>query len=439
MQRMRRSLSLPRVSACLVALLISLAAVSGCCVACDPKKPQAAAPSAAQPPAVLILLSFDGFRWDYDARIPTPNLHRVIARGVRAERLIPSFPSKTFPNHYTIVTGLYPAHHGIVGNSMWDPAMQATFGMSDRVAVADARWWGGEPLWVTVQRQGLIAGIMFWPGSEAPIAGVQPRYWKPYVAPLPSDDARVDQLLAWLDLPATERPSFLTAYFSDADSAGHEFGPDSEELRAAVTKIDGEIGRLIAGLDARGLTDRVNLAMTADHGMAATSPDRVIVVSDYVDLASIRITDINPTLGIVPREGVSVDDLLKKLAAAHPHLHVYRREQTPSHWHYRDNPRIPPIVGVADEGWTVIETRPTDAKRQPGVGGTHGYDPAIRSMQGLFVAAGPAFRRGVVVPPFENVHLYNALAAALHVKPAPNDGDPRIARQLLVTPPAGTQ
>lgn len=435
MQRMRRSLFLLRVSACLLALLISLATVSGCCVACDPKKPR---PAAQQPPAVLILLSFDGFRWDYDAKIPTPNLHRVMARGVRAERLIPSFPSKTFPNHYTIVTGLYPAHHGIVGNSMWDPQMQATFGMSDRVAVADGRWWGGEPLWVTAERQGLITGIMFWPGSEAAIAGVRPRYWKPYVAPLPSDDERVDQLLAWLDLPAAERPSFLTAYFSDADNAGHEFGPDSQELRAAVTKIDGEIGRLIAGLDARGLTDRVNLVMTADHGMAATSPDRVIVVSDYVDLASIRITDINPTLGIVPREGVSTDDVLKKLARAHPHLHVYRREQTPAHWHYRDNPRIPPIVGVADEGWTVIEKRETNPKRQPGVGGAHGYDPTIRSMHGLFVAAGPAFRRGVVVPPFENIHLYNALAAALHIAPAHNDGDPRVAAKLLATPPAST-
>jgi len=386
---------------------------------------------------ILILLSFDGFRWDYDAKVPTPNLHRVIARGVRAERLIPSFPSKTFPNHYTIITGLYPEHHGIVSNSMWDPQMQASFSMSNRAAVADRRWWAGEPLWVTAERQGRITGIMFWPGSEAAIENVRPHYWKPYAPPLPSDDERVDQLLAWLDLPVAERPSLLTSYFSDADDAGHDFGPDSEQVRAAVAQIDREIGRLMAGLEARGLADRVNLVMTADHGMAGTSPDRTIVLSDYLDLQSVRITDINPTLGLVPNS-VSVDDVLKTLASAHPHLHVYRREDTPARWHYRDNPRIPPIVGVADEGWVIVKDRAIDpdAKHKPGVGGTHGYDPLAHSMHGLFVAAGPAFRHGVVVAPFENIHIYDALAAALHLTPAPNDGDPAVAATLLAGTPA---
>jgi predicted AlkP superfamily pyrophosphatase or phosphodiesterase len=210
-------------------------------------------------------------------------------------------------------------------------------------------------------------------------------------------------------------------------------------VRAAITRLDGEIGRLTAGLETRGLLDRVNLVMTSDHGMADTSPDRVIVLSDYIDLQSVQIVDINPTLGVLPR-GVSADDLLRRLAAAHPHLHVYRREATPAHWHYRDNPRIPPIVGVADDGWTLIKERPKDATQKPGIGGAHGYDPTLRSMQGLFVAAGPAFRRGVTVRPFENIHIYNALAAALHLRPAPNDGDPKIAQQLLAIPlpkPAG--
>ena len=313
-------------------LLVLVGGLSGC----RPGKP------------ILILLSIDGFRWDYADRIQTPNIHRVMAHGVRAERLIPSFPTKTFPNHYTIVTGLYPAHNGIVSNSMWDAERQASFGMSDRAAVADGRWWGGEPLWVTAQKQGLFSGIMYWPGSEAAIEGVRPRYWKPYVQPLPSNEARVDQLLAWIDLPKSERPAFVTGYFSDVDSAGHDFGPDSDEVRAAVTRIDNTIGSLLAGLERRDLLDRVNLVLVSDHGMAATSPDRVITLSDYLDLKSVKVTDINPTLGLFPQAPATVDDVMKKLASAHPNLHVYRREDTPTSWHYRDNPRIPPIVGIVD-------------------------------------------------------------------------------------------
>jgi predicted AlkP superfamily pyrophosphatase or phosphodiesterase len=397
-------------------LLVLVVGVSGC----RPGKP------------ILILLSIDGFRWDYADRVQTPNIHRVMAHGVRAERMIPAFPTKTFPNHYTIVTGLYPAHHGIVGNSMWDQERQASFGMSDRAAVADGRWWGGEPLWVTAQKQGLFSGIMYWPGSEAAIEGVRPRYWKPYVQPVPSNDARVDQLLAWIDLPKSERPAFVTGYFSDVDSAGHDFGPDSEEVRAAVTRIDNTIGNLLAGLERRDLLDRVNLVLVSDHGMAATSPDRVITLSDYLDLKTVKVSDINPTLGLFPQAPATVDDVMKKLVGAHPNLHVYRREDTPASWHYRDNPRIPPIVGIVDEGWTIIEAPPADPKKHPGEGGTHGYDPAYRSMSGIFIAAGPAFRHdGMTVAPFENIHVYDILAAALQIKPARNDGDPRVIESLL--------
>ncbi len=389
--------------------------------------------AAADLPPTLILFSFDGWRWDYDSKAPTPNLHRLIPRGVRAEGLIPSFPSKTFPNHYTIVTGLYPEHHGIISNTMWDPQLQAHFDMSDHAAVGDSRWWGGEPLWVTVQRQGLMAATMYWPGSEAEIGGIRPQYWKAFVRPPQSDDARIDQVLAWLDLPAPERPSFITCYLSDTDQAGHEFGPDSPEVQAAIARLDGEIGRLTAGLETRGLLDRVNVVIASDHGMASTSLDRAIVLADYLDLQSIDIVDINPTLELTPHAGVSTDEVLKKLASVHPHLRVYRREETPASWHYRDNPRIPSIVGVADEGWLVFAKRP-DPNKVTGFKGAHGYDPATSpSMRGLFVAAGPAFRRGATVPPFENIHVYDALAAALHVRPAANDGDPNIARELLAS------
>src|SRR5688572_26734401 len=176
----------------------------------------------------VILVAFDGWRWDYHTKAPTPNVRSLMARGVRAQNLIPSFPSKTFPNFYTIVTGLYPEHHGIVANNIKDPLTGRTFSLSKREEVGDAMWWGGEPLWVGAQRAGQTAAAMFWPGSEAPIGGVRPRFWKPYNEDYPGND-RVDEVLGWLDLPATERPTFMTLYFEDTDTAGHDHDPDSRE------------------------------------------------------------------------------------------------------------------------------------------------------------------------------------------------------------------
>jgi predicted AlkP superfamily pyrophosphatase or phosphodiesterase len=381
-------------------------------------------------PAPVILISFDGWRWDYDQKAPAPNLKKLIARGVRAERLIPSFPSKTFPNHYSVVTGLYPAHHGIVANNIYDPESGLKFGLSDRNAVGDSRWWGGEPIWVTVQRQGGRAATLFWPGSEASIGGIRPHFWSLYDGKM-TNEARVDQVLAWLDLPAAERPSFITCYFSDTDDAGHDDGPESQAVRQAVMRLDGLLGRLLDGLQSRGLGDRVNIVITSDHGMAATSQDRVIVIDDYLDASTVDIIDINPTIGIVPKTATA-EEIYARLEKAHPRLRVYRREHTPDHWHYRDNPRIPAIVGVADDGWVVLRQRAGQPRPEVRSGGAHGYDPRALSMHGLFVAAGPAFRRGVSVPPFENVHIYNALAAALDVTPARNDGDVLIANTLVV-------
>ena len=381
--------------------------------------------------APVILVSFDGWRWDYDTKAPAPNLRSLMARGVRAENLIPSFPSKTFPNHYTIVTGLYPGHHGIVANVIRDPSTGRTFRMTTR-EVRDPMWWGGEPIWVTAERRGQPTAAMFWVGSEAPIGGVQPRYWNAYDRSYPPDD-RVDQVLRWLDLPAGERPRLVTLYFEDADSAGHADGPDSAAVREAIRRADGYLGRLLRGLDRRGLTDAVNIIVVSDHGMAAVDATRVVVLDDYVSLDDEEVVDLNPTLGVFPKPGRE-DEVYRALSDAHPRLSVYRRAQTPERWHYRDHPRIPPIVGVVDEGWQVLRRDTLAAilaRRVSGNGGQHGYDPMLMSMRGIFVAAGPAFTRGATVPALENVHLYNALAQILRLTPAKNDGDPAVARSLL--------
>ena len=380
----------------------------------------------------LILVSFDGFRWDYRTMYSAPNINRLAARGVSAD-LIPSYPSKTFPNHYTIVTGLYPGHHGIVANTIKDPPTGRRLSMTNSVENQDAMWWGGEPIWVTAQRGGLLSASMFWVGSEAPIEGHRPNIWAPFNSEMPGG-ARVDRLLSWLDLPADRRPTLLTLYINDVDGAGHSNGPMSDAVRTAVRRADGYLGRLLNGLERRHLTDKVNVVVVSDHGMAETSTNRVVVLDDYISPDDVEIIDINPTLGLFPKAGKE-EAVYKALLNANPRLKIYRKGETPEYWHYRDHPRIPPIVGVVDEGWQILP-RVTLTQRvsrgQTGPRGEHGYDPkdAI-SMRGIFVAAGPAFKSGVVLPAFENIHVYDALAEALRVTPAQNDGDPAIAHSML--------
>jgi predicted AlkP superfamily pyrophosphatase or phosphodiesterase len=386
---------------------------------------------AAEDAPLLILVSFDGFRWDYLQKAPAPNLQALAVRGVKAEGLIPSFPAKTFPNHYTIVTGLYPGRHGIVGNNIRDAGTGRTFALSKAAELRDPMWWGGEPIWVTAERAGVRTGTMFWPGSEAPILGVRPTHWRAYQQSL-RGAARVDQVLAWLDQPASRRPGFVTLYFEDTDAAGHDAGPDSEDVRRAITRLDGHLGRLMRGLERRKLADRANIVVLSDHGMAATIPGRVLKLSDYISLADVEIVDINPNLGVFPKAGRE-QAVYQALVKASPALRMYRRAETPAAWHYRDHARIPPLVGVVDEGWELVRGTLTDRVVDAVVParGSHGYDPSLESMRGIFVAAGPAFRSGATMPAFENVHIYNALAAALGITPASNDGDLRMAKRML--------
>ena len=379
---------------------------------------------------LTILVSFDGWRWDYDTKAPAPALRALMARGVRAEGLIPAYPSKTVPNHYSMATGLYPGHHGMIANVIRDPGTGHVFRRTDRAEVTNPMWWGGEPIWNTAQRQGLIAATMFWPGSEAAVGGMQPRYWREFDARVPAA-SRVDQVLAWLDRPINERPSLVTLYLDEVDLMGHWYGPDSMQVKDAIGRTDVQLGRLVEGLTTRRLLDRTNLMVVSDYGMAPTTQRRTIVVDDYVSLDDIEITDINPTLGVIPKAG-RLDAVYRALAHAHPRLSMYRAAETPESWHLRGQARVPPITGVADEGWVVLRRADFAEywKRSP-TGGQHGYDPEVRTMRGVFVAAGPAFRVGAVAPAMENVNVYRAVALALGVEPRDTDADPAEVAALL--------
>jgi predicted AlkP superfamily pyrophosphatase or phosphodiesterase len=379
---------------------------------------------AGAPPAPLtILVSFDGWRWDYDTKAPAPALRALMARGVRAEGLIPAFPTKTLPNHYTMATGLYPGHHGMIANVIRDPETGRVFRRTNRAEVTNPMWWGGEPIWNTAQRQGLIAATMFWPGSEAPVGGMQPRYWREFDTTVPAA-ARVDQVLAWLDRPTAERPSLVTLYLDEVDLMGHWYGPDSMQVKDAIGHTDAQLGHLVEGLAARRLLERTNLMVVSDHGMTSTTQQRTIFVDDYVSLDDVEIADINPTLGLIPKAG-RTEAVYRALAQAHPRLSMYRAADTPESWHLRRQPRVPPITGVADEGWVVLRRGDfAEYWKHSPTGGQHGYDPDVRSMRGVFVAAGPAFKVGATVPAMENVNVYRAVALALGVEPRDTDADP---------------
>jgi predicted AlkP superfamily pyrophosphatase or phosphodiesterase len=371
---------------------------------------------------ILVLISFDGWRWDYIDRVPAPNLKALAARGLRASELIPSFPTFTFPNHYTIVTGLYPDHHGIVHNVIDELTFPERFTMAAATA-RDPRWWGGEPIWVTAERQARRAAPVFWPGSEAPVGGMRPTTWLPFDDKKPSAD-RVRDLLALLALPDERRPSFLTAYFSEVDHEGHERGPDSPELVTAARHLDEALGEIVAGVHRLGLEDRTSVVVVSDHGMTPTPADRFIFLDDYVDMDSIDFVEMGAFLQLRPYPGL-LDAVYRQLRGRHPHLSIYKREELPPRFHYGTNPRVAPIIGVLDEGWTVT-THEREAARRPDASprnGAHGYDPQLRSMHGLFVAAGPRIRHGVVASPFENIHIYDFLCAILGLTPAKNDGD----------------
>jgi len=382
-----------------------------------------------EPENYLILISFDGFRWDYMNKTDTPNLDRLVTAGVKADALIPSFPSKTFPNHYTIATGLYPENHGIVSNTMYDPIFDATFSLGNREEVQNGRWWGGEPIWVTAENQGLKTLCNFWPGSEAEIKGVRPSYWVTYDGNVPNKE-RVEKVFEYIDKPDKERPSFYTIYFSDPDDYGHLGGPDSSSINIAIQECDARVGQLITGLEERNLFDKVNIIVLSDHGMAQLSRDQVVFLDDYLDPTNLKILNWYPVLDIWCEES-QVDSIYNLLDDKNPHLSVYKKQDIPEQLHYSNNRRIAPIVGILDNGWSLTSHSYFDSHQSYYSGGTHGYDPVHPDMYAFFLAHGSAFKSGITVPAFENIQLYNLMAEVLNVKPAENDGDIELIKNIL--------
>eukprot|EP00058_Branchiostoma_floridae_P024120 XP_002609610.1 hypothetical protein BRAFLDRAFT_125026 [Branchiostoma floridae] len=355
--------------------------------------------------------------------------------GTHAPYMRAQYPTKTFTNHYTIVTGLYPESHGIIDNLMYDEVFRATFRISSSEA-RNARWWGGEPLWNTVEQQGLKAATYFWPGSDVDIQGMLPSYYYQYDGSVPYED-RIDQALQWLELPQSERPSLLITYFDQPDLAGHIEGPDSDAVNKELMRVDKMIGRLMDGLHARNLSDCVNVVVVADHGMTPTSCDRVVYLEDLMDISPIY----------VPRDGTLMrltrsfrapesyvwdpDGVVKNLTCVDDHFMPYTKQAgLPKRLHYANNRRIEDVVCTVEDEWLFARLRSFSNCD----GGEHGYDNEFRNMSALFIAYGPAFHQGVEVEPFGNIELYNMFSDLLGVTPAPNNGTRGSLNHLLRQP-----
>jgi len=405
-------------------LTLSCALVLAACSSAPSRK--TAAPSANVDP--LILISFDGFRPDYLDRHLTPTLAALAADGVRGEAMKPAFPTLTFPNHYTLVTGLYPDHHGIVNNRMTDPLSGARFVYNDPNTTADPAWWTGEPLWVSVEKQGWHAATMFWPGSDVAIGGVRPSEWLPFNGKM-TPQQRVDQLLQWIDLPSAQRPIFYTLYFEQVDHAGHNDGPDSAEVDSALRDVDSALAHLVEGLQRRHLFDHTNIVIVADHGMTATSHDRVIYLDDLIRLDDVDVVNYGILAGINPNKG-SATAVEASLLDAHEPMHCWRKSEVPARLHYGTNARVPALLCLADDGW-IITSHAQEATRKHFSLGEHGYDNDDPAMRALFVAHGPAFKQGLIVPEFDNVDVYPLLTRLLAIKPQPNDGDFDVVTPML--------
>ncbi|PXX42649.1 ectonucleotide pyrophosphatase/phosphodiesterase [Undibacterium pigrum] len=365
----------------------------------------------------VILVSIDGFKPEYLGRGVTPTLNALAKEGVRAESMRPSFPSITFPNHYTLVTGLRPDHHGIVANTMDDKHIAGVrFKMSNKEAVLDRRWWdGAEPVWVTAEKNQVRTGIMFWPGSEAAIHGVRPSAYKAFDETV-TPAARVDTVLGWMEQPAATRPGFLTVYFDQVDHAGHDFGPDTKEVTAAAATVDAAIARLVDGLRARNIN--ANIVIVSDHGMAATSPQRTIQLDKIAQPANYDVVVYGSFAGIEPRSGQE-DAVATALLKPHEHMQCWKKENIPARYQYGKHPRVPRFICSADVGWLVVPDAKAAAKANSGA---HGYDNLSKEMQALFIANGPAFKKATVLPAFDNVDVYPLLMKLLRVPARPSDG-----------------
>ncbi|KAG2173675.1 hypothetical protein INT43_005095 [Umbelopsis isabellina] len=394
--------------------------------------------------ATVIMVSLDGFRADYLDRNITPALHRLANEGIQAPYMNPCFPSVTFSNHWSLVTGLYPESHGIVGNEFSDPDLNDTFYYKDPARSWDSKWWFGEPIWATTVLQNKKSAVMMWPGSDTKIENTFATYHIPYSTNYTTFQ-KAETILNWIDLPRDQRPQMMNMYIPQVDSAGHAQGPNGKRVNETLVDMDKTIEHLIAGLEERNLYDHVHLVIVSDHGMAESNRNRLIYWDDIVPkdlMAELEEREVWPLLALRPRATAPSDTISKiyshllnftqqpdntpDKSGPQSHFQVYLRENIPEHLHYRNSHRIAPILGIPDVGWSFVTHKEYDGSKDYHPKGIHGYDNMAEEMRAIFIAKGPLFdgnyKVGEPVAPFVNIEVYGLVTKALGLSPAPNNG-----------------
>ncbi len=390
----------------------------------EPKKPVQEINEIQKNSPYVILVSFDGYRHDYTKKYRPSNIRTFIKGGVEAEGIIPVYPSLTFPNHYALVTGMRSENHGIVQNKFYDPLRDEVYHFM-KSSGKDGSWYTGEPLWKTASKQGLKAASYFWVGSDA--KGNYPDYWYRYDGRT-SKAKRVDQVLDWLKLPLGSRPNFITLYFSEVDSRGHKYGPDSAEVEKAVHNVDKALGRLMEGLEEINLP--VNVILASDHGMQELYEDKVLFLDDYIkDLSGVRVVGGGAHTNLYIPNSKIREKVFQELRKA-SHLSVYKKENIPKHFGYSNNQRIGDLVISTHSPYYLKQLRSSGNSVK---GATHGFEPLkTPSMNGIFYAKGPNFKKGMKIPAFENIHVYPMILEILGLKLDHKiDGSAKVLKPIL--------
>jgi len=369
----------------------------------------------AQKPYV-ILISFDGFRWDYLNRGITPNLENIRNNGVSAISLRPAFPSKTFPNHISLITGMYPENHGIISNSFINPFNNKRYRMGDTNAVRDGRWYLGEAFWETAERNGIKTASYFWPGSEVRIPYKHPSYYEFYDHNR-SYQKKIKGVIDWLKLPLSERPHFITLYFHETDTYAHDYGTNSTEINNAIKHLDNVTGYLLNELKNINMSDSINIIIVSDHGMTDISKEKSINIEKLLENYNCRFEDDGPVMMIEPPKQFlkEVYDILKK---NENHYKVYLKDELPEYYHYNKHPFIFSIIVVADLGWSLIRNSKSDWLNTTKA--NHGYDNNQLDMHGIFLAIGPKFKKNYRTGTLWNIDLYPLLCKIFNIQPRSN-------------------
>jgi alkaline phosphatase D len=375
----------------------------------------------------VLLVSFDGFRYDHAEHYKLPHFLQLAKEGATAPFMRPSYPSKTFPNHYTLVTGLYPGNHGLVDNAFYDREKQVFYRTNNRDIVEDASFYGGTPIWQHAQNNGLRSASYFWVGSEAPVQGKYPDIYKIYDHDFPNDQ-RIDSVFSWFALPKKERPNIVTLYFSIVDSESHDFGPNSEENHQTLLEADRLLGRLMEGIQQSGLP--INLIVVSDHGMYEMKYD----VDTYIDLGdlitfprdAVKMSNSETHIHLYVNDPDDTGWIYDRLKSQEKNYKVYLRDEIPALWHYSSNPRIGDLLLVAGPGHAFRVASRNETY------GTHGFDPyTVPEMGAIFYAWGPNIKPGSSVPGFQNIHVFPFMCRILGIEPPECDGDVAVLEPLL--------